>query len=411
MATDLPNVIVGVDTHSDTHYVAVAVIDEHGKHLAAEEFLAVGSGYRKILAFITHFGLVIGVGVEGTGSYGAELSRVLRTAGLPVHEVNRPNRQARRLRGKSDPLDAYQAAESVLAERGTSTPKTKDGPVECLRVLRAARSSAMKARTISINQIKGILVSAPEQVRSRFRALTSAQLIPALERSRPVGNLTDPDNATALTLKKLAARYRFLEREILDTDAGLAEILRDCAPLLRDVPGVGIEVASQLLVTVGDNPERIATEAQFAALVGVAPIPASSGKTRRHRLSRGGDRAANAAIHHVVVSRLATDSRTREYAARRTAQGKTKKEIMRCLKRYVSRELYRQLTNPQAAPSITDLRTARQELHITLREAAGHFNTWPGTLSRIERGLSRDDNLASQFRDWLHEQKETQNIN
>lgn len=409
MATDLPNVIVGVDTHSDTHYVAV--IDEHGKHLAAEEFLAVGSGYRKILAFITHFGLVIGVGVEGTGSYGAELSRVLRTAGLPVHEVNRPNRQARRLRGKSDPLDAYQAAESVLAERGTSTPKTKDGPVECLRVLRAARSSAMKARTISINQIKGILVSAPEQVRSRFRALTSAQLIPALERSRPVGNLTDPDNATALTLKKLAARYRFLEREILDTDAGLAEILRDCAPLLRDVPGVGIEVASQLLVTVGDNPERIATEAQFAALVGVAPIPASSGKTSRHRLSRGGDRAANAAIHHVVVSRLATDSRTREYAARRTAQGKTKKEIMRCLKRYVSRELYRQLTNPQAAPSITDLRTARQELHITLREAAGHFNTWPGTLSRIERGLSRDDNLASQFRDWLHEQKETQNIN
>ena len=191
-----PNVIVGVDTHSDTHYVAV--IDEHGKQLTAEELLAVGSGYRKILAFITHFGLVTGVGVEGTGSYGGELSRVLRTAGLPVHEVNRPNRQARRLRGKSDPLDAYQAAESVLAERGTSTPKTKDGPVECLRVLRAARSSqlaarssAMKARTISINQIKGILVSAPEHVRSRFRALTSAQLIPALERSRSVGSLTD----------------------------------------------------------------------------------------------------------------------------------------------------------------------------------------------------------------------------
>ncbi|WP_104131148.1 IS110 family transposase [Cryobacterium sp. M91] len=290
MATEIPNIIVGVDTHSDTLYVAI--IDDHGKHLAAEEFLAAGSGYRNVLAVITHFGLVIGVGVEGTGSYGAELSRVLRTAGLPVHEVNRPNRQARRLRGKSDPLDAYQAAESVLAERGISTPKTKDGPVECLRVLRAARSSAMKARTISINQIKGILVSAPEHVRSRFRALRSAQLILALERSRPVGNLTDPGTATALTLKKLAARYQFLEREILDTDKALAEILRDSAPLLRDVPGVGIEVASQLLVTVGDNPERIATEAQFAALVGVAPIPASSGKTSRHRLSRGGDRVS-----------------------------------------------------------------------------------------------------------------------
>ncbi|WP_241987907.1 IS110 family transposase [Cryobacterium sp. TMT1-66-1] len=358
------------------------MIDEHGKHLAAEEFLAVGSGYRKILAFITRFGLVIGVGVEGTGSYGAELSRVLRTAGLPVHEVNRPNRQARRLRGKSDPLDAYQAAESVLAERGTSTPKSKDGPVECLRVLRAARTSSMKARTISINQIKGILVSAPEQVRSRFRALTSAQLIPALERSRPMGNLTDPDNVTALTLKKLAARYQFLEREILDTDKALAEILRDCAPLLRDVPGVGIEVASQLLVTVGDNPERIATEAQFAALVGVAPIPASSGKTSRHRLSRGGDRAANAAVHHVVVSRLATDSRTREYAARRTAQGKTKKEIMRCLKRYVSRELYRQLTNPQAAPTVTDLRTARQE--STSPFARLHATSTPGLAPFLE---------------------------
>ncbi|WP_241988875.1 transposase [Cryobacterium sp. TMT1-2-2] len=269
----------------------------------------------------------------------------------------------------------------------------------------------MKARTIAINQIKGILVSAPEQVRSRFRALTSSQLIPALERSRPMGNLTDPDTATALTLKKLAARYQFLEREILDTDKALAEILRNCAPLLRDVPGVGIEVASQLLVTVGDNPERIATGTQFAALVGVAPIPASSGKTSRHRLSRGGDRAANAAIHHVVVSRLATDSRTSEYAARRTAQGKTKKEIMRCLKRYVSQELYRQLTNPQAAPEVTDLRPARQALHITLREAAGHFHTWPGTLSRIERGLSRDDNLAGQLRDWLHEQREAQNIN
>jgi len=384
MSNDSPNIIIGVDTHSDTHHVAI--IDERGKHLADEKFLAVGSGYRSILAFITRFGVVTGVGVEGTGSYGAELSRVLRNAGLAVFEVNRPNRQARRLRGKSDPLDAYQAAESVLAERGTSTPKTKDGPVECLRVLRTARSSAMKARTISINQIKGILVSAPEQVRSRFRGLSTTHLISALEHSRPTGSITDPVTATALTLKKLACRYRGLETEILDADVALAEILRDCAPLLRDVPGVGIEVASQLLVTMGDNPERIATEAQFAALVGVAPIPASSGKTSQHRLSRGGDRAANAAIHHVVVSRLSTDSRTRAYAARRTAQGKTKKEIMRCLKRYVARELYRQLTNPQAAPVVADLRLVRQELHITLREAAGHLNTWPGTISRIERG-------------------------
>lgn len=174
--------------------------------------------------------------------------------------------------------------------------------------------------------------------------------------------------------------------------------------MLCDLPGVGTEVASQLLVTMGDNPERIGNEAQFAALTGTAPIPASSGKTTRHRLSHGGDGAANTAIHHVVVSRMATDQRTKDYVLRRTEEGKTKKEIMRCLKLYVSREIYSQITNPQPALVITDLRPARQQLGITLRDAAGHFNTWPCTLSRLERGLSRDDDLANEYRCWLTEQ-------
>lgn len=402
MANELLKVIAGVDTHADTHHVAI--ITEYGKHVADKEFLAVGSGYRKIIAFITQFGTVIGIGVEGTGSYGAELPRVLTHEGLKVQEVNRPNRQARRLRGKSDPLDAYQAAESVLADRGTSTPKAKDGPVECLRVLRTARVSAMKARTIAINQIKGILISAPELVRSKFRGMSSAQLIPALEHSRPAGTLTDPEYATAAVLKILAIRYRNLDREISEADEQLAQVLAVRAPMLCDLPGVGTEVASQLLVTMGDNPERIGNESQFAALTGTAPIPASSGKTTRHRLSHGGDRAANTAIHHVVVSRMATDQRTKDYVARRTEEGKTKKEIMRCLKRYISREIYSQITNPKPAPVITDLRPARQQLGITLRDAAGHFNTWPGTLSQLERGLSRDDNLANEYRCWLTEQ-------
>ncbi|MCO4236759.1 IS110 family RNA-guided transposase [Pseudarthrobacter raffinosi] len=402
MANDLLKVIAGVDTHADTHHVAI--ITEHGKHVADQEFLAVGSGYRKIFAFITEFGPVLGVGIEGTGSYGAELSRVLTKEGLTVQEINRPNRQARRLRGKSDPLDAYQAAESVLAQRGTSTPKAKDGPVECLRVVRAARISAMKARTIAVNQIKGILVSAAEPLRSKYRGMSSVQLIPALERSRPAGTLTDPEYATAMVLKNLATRYRNLDREISQADDQLAEILAVHAPMLCDLPGVGTEVASQLLVTVGDNPERIGNEAQFAALTGTAPIPASSGKTTRHRLSHGGDRAANAAIHHVVVSRMATDQRTKDYVARRTEEGKSKKEIMRCLKRYVSREIYGQLTNPQPAPAISDLRPTRQQLGLTLQTAARHFATWPGTLSRIERGLSRDDALAHEYRSWLAEQ-------
>ena len=244
--------------------------------------------------------------------------------------MNRPNRQARRLRGKSDPLDAYQAAESVLAGRGTSTPKAKNGPVECLRVVRTARVSAMKARTIAVNQIKGILVSAPEPVRSKYRGMSSA--------AHPCpGTLTSgrhphrPGLCHRHGLEEPGHPLPESGPEIAPTDDQLAEILALHAPMLCDLPGVGTEVASQLLVTVGDNPERIGNEAQFAALTGTAPVPASSGKTTRHRLSHGGDRAANAAIHHVVVSRMSSDQRTKDYVARRTEEGKTKKEIMRCL--------------------------------------------------------------------------------
>lgn len=398
-----PKIIAGIDTHSDTHHVAI--INEHGTHLSDREFLAVGSGYRKIAAYLTDTGTVLAVGVEGTGSYGAELTRVLRREGLVVMEVNRPNRQARRLRGKSDPLDAYQAAESVLADRGTSIPKTKDGAVEAIRVIRSARRSAMKARTIAINQIKALLVTAPDTIRSKYRGLSNAILVTTLEHTRPVGALTDPDVATGITLKNLAVRYDHLTEEITTADAALKEVLAAAAPLLCDVPGVGTDVASQLLVTVGDNPERITTEAEFAALVGVAPIPASSGKTTRHRLSRGGDRAANSAIHHVVITRMAIDQRTRNYVERRTAEGKSKKEIMRCLKRYVAREIYHQIVNPIPAPTISDLRPQRQHLGITLAIAATHLELWTGALSRIERGLTRDDTIATNYRVWLNNQE------
>lgn len=278
MANEPMRVIAGVDTHADTHHVAI--ITENGKHVADKEFLAVGSGYRKIYKFITQYGPVLGIGVEGTGCYGAELTRLLVNEGMNVLEVNRHNRHARRLRGKSDPLDAYQAAESVLADRGTSTPKAKNGPVECLRVLRTVRVSAMKGSTIAVNQIKSILVSAPEPIRSKYRGLTITHLIAALEHSRPSGSLIEPEYATAVTLKNLAMRYQYLNHEIIQADDNLAEILAGYAPTLCQLPGVGTEVASQLLVAMGDNPERIHSEAQFAALTGTAPIPASSGKTR-----------------------------------------------------------------------------------------------------------------------------------
>ncbi|MCA4135313.1 IS110 family transposase [Arthrobacter sp. M4] len=401
MASETTKVIAGIDTHADTHHVAI--INEHGKPLGDREFLAVGSGYRKIVDFITGHGAVLAIGVEGTGTYGAELARILRSNGLSVLEVNRPNRAARRLKGKSDPLDAYQAAQSVLDGRSKAIPKAKDGPVECLRILRAGRTSAVKARTAAINQIKSLLVSAPDKLRAKYRSLGTASMLTALQRARPAGHVADPDYVCMLTLKSLATRCQALNAEIAATDAALQEILDTYAPMLCDLPGVGTEVASQLLVTVGDNPDRLENEAQFASLVGVAPVPASSGKTTRHRLSRGGDRNANHALYQVVLVRMASCRRTKDYVAKRTAEGKSKREIMRCLKRYAAREIYRQITNPQAAPNNSDLRPMRVTLGCTITTAASELGQWPSKISLLERGMLRDDHLAKTYRQWLKE--------
>lgn len=402
MTNEDMKVIAGVDTHADTHHVAV--INEYGKHLADKKFLAVGSGYREIAEYITSHGPVIAVGVEGTGSYGAELARVLTKEGFLVKEVNRPNRAQRRLHGKSDPLDAYQAAESVLADRGVSAPKTRDGYVEALRVLRTARTSALKARTAVQSQISGVLTAAPEAVRAKYRGQTSDARAKAMAATRPTGDIADPAIATSVTLKRMGTRYRFLNTEISDTDAELARIIAEHAPALLEINGVGTVVASQLLVTIGDNPERLTSEAQFAALTGTAPIPASSGKTTRHRLSRGGDRAANASIHRIVLVRMSKDPRTRDYVAKRTTEGKSKLEVMRCLKRYVAREIYRVLKNPRPVPPTNDLRPKRQTRHITLTTAAQQFNVWPSSISRIELGKSRDQELTNDYRNWLDQQ-------
>ena len=401
MAKPRRKVIAGIDTHADTHHVAV--ISETGEHLADREFLAVGSGYRKIMEFITGFGPVTAVGVEGTGSYGAELSRVLSREGLQVLEVMRPNRQGRRLRGKSDPLDAYQAAEAALSGSRVATPKSRDGAVESLRVLRAERTTAMRARVAVMTQIKSILVSAPEAIRAKYRDLARAALMSALEKSRPAGNPVEPAYATAIVLKRLAIRYRHLDDELALIDGELDAVITLHAPMLRDLHGVGTEVASQLLVTVGDNPERIGTEAKFASLVGVAPVPASSGNTIRHRLSRGGDRQANKAIHHVALVRMKSDTRTKNYVARRRHEGKNTKEIMRCLKRYIAREIYEQLLHPQPAPDAGALRALRKAKNITLQTAADNLHAWPSALSRLERGLTRDDAFHQRYESWLND--------
>ena len=338
----------GVDTHGQTHHAAV--LDELGRPLGDREFSTTPAGYDALVRWLAEHGDVRSVGVEGTGSYGAALTRQLQRGGVPVVEVNRPDRTARRAHGKSDPLDAYAAASAALAGTATCTPKARDGKVEAIRVLRVARSSAVKARTQTINQLKALLVTAPAELREQLRELSSAALLTACSRLRPGSDLTDPAQATKTALRRLARRAQLLTSEITDADVELHALVQSAAPALLALHGVGPEVAGQLLVTAGDNLERLHSEAAFAHLCGVAPIPASSGRTRRHRLNRGGDRAANKALYTVVLGRLRHHEATRDYAARRTTEGLSKSEIMRCLKRYVAREIYTALhadTRPQ----------------------------------------------------------------
>lgn len=395
-------IIVGVDTHADTHHVAL--INEYGKRLSDKKFVATEDGYRDIVSYITAAGLATAIGVEGAGSYGAGLARHLTTAGFTVVEVNRPNRAERRLHGKSDPLDAYQAAQSTLAHRGTSTPKSRDGYVEALRVLRTARNSAVKAHSVTQVQIRSVLVTAPSALREKYRGHAFSAHIAAMAATRPSGPAADPVTATALTLRRLARRHEFLSEEIAACNAELAAIIQAFAPQLTQISGVGTAIASQLLITVGDNPERITNEAQFAALVGVAPIPASSGKTTRHRLSRGGDRAANSAIYHVALVRMATNQRTKDYVAKRTLEGKSKRDILRCLKRYIARELYHALLNPQPLLQTDDLALRRIAHGITQRDAAQQLGVWNSAIFRIEKGRSSNREIIHKYRQWLDKQ-------
>jgi hypothetical protein len=349
--TGLRYVVIGVDTHKLTHHAAV-LDAATGKMLADEEFAATSTGYRRLLSWAKSFGELIKAGVEGTGSYGAGLQRHLQAHQVVVIEVSRPNRQDRRLRGKSDPIDAINAARAVLSEMATATPKSRDGYVESVREIRATRRSAVKARKAALHQIHGLLWCAPDDLRAKLSDYDRAALVTRCARLRiPADHsLDDPTMTARRMLRRLAKRIHNLDEEIAEANRELETILKDHAPNLLSVNGVGTEAAGQLLTTAGQNIDRLHSEAALARLCGVAPIPASSGSTTRHRLHRGGDRDANCSIHLIVVSRLRWHQPTKDYLDRRTREGKTKKEIIRCLKRAVVRELYRALKadlNPQ----------------------------------------------------------------
>jgi len=335
-------VIGGVDTHGRTHHAAV--IDQQGRLLGDREFPADSGGYRQLLGWLGRHGRLDAVGVEGTGSYGAGLTRFLLDQDVAVVEVDRPDRRIRRQRGKSDPIDAEAAARAVLAGVATAPAKRRDGIVEAIRALRAVRSGAIKARTAAINQLKGLLVTAPASVREGLEALPTTALVATCARLRPNETaLADPVQATKAALRVVACRIHQLEEEISLADQRLATLVGRAAPRLLKLHAIGVDHAGQLLITAGDNPERLRGEAAFAHLCGAAPIPASSGKTHRHRLHRGGDRDANRTLHLAVVVRMRWCPRTRAYAERRTKQGLSKPEIMRCVKRYLAREVYHAL--------------------------------------------------------------------
>jgi transposase len=336
-----PQVTVGVDSHKDVH--VAAAVDQVGRVLGTIWVPTTTHGSAQLLRWATRLGAVQRFGIEGTGSFGAGLSRWLQQQGYPVVEVNRPNRQARRRRGKSDPVDAEAAARAVLAGEATTTPKAANGTVEMLRVLRVARRSAIKARGQAANQLHSLLVTAPDPLRQQLRGLPLARLVQVAAAFRP-GPLTDPQAATKLALRELARRYQLLTAELERLDAELATLVPKAAPRLLARRGVGAQVAGALLVVAGDNPDRLRSEAAFSMLCGSSPLEASSGKTIRHRLNRGGDRDANNALWTIAMTRLSCDERTQRYLARRTAEGKSKREIIRCLKRYIAREIYRDIT-------------------------------------------------------------------
>jgi transposase len=337
-------VTVGVDTHSDIH-VAVA-LDQLGRRLGTTTIPTTPAGYRQLESWARQFGPVEAFGIEGTGSWGAGLVRLLREHGYRLVEVNRPDRGARHRQGKSDPLDAEVAGRAVLAGTATAQPKAGQGSVEMIRSLQVARRSAQKARSQAANQIRALLVTAPTELREQLRSSTLGQLVRTASRWR-TGVTPDTHLLVAKhALRSLARRHQDLTEEIRDLDAHLARLVQQAAPHLLAVKGLGPLTCASLLVAVGDNSARMRSESAFAHLCGVAPLPASSGKSSRHRLNRGGDRQANYALYILAVTRMAWDPRTRAYATRRQAEGKTTKEIIRCLKRHIAREIYRLLVSP-----------------------------------------------------------------
>lgn len=351
--TSPDEIIIGVDTHKQTH--AAVAINGLGACLGVITLPASLRGYQELETWARSFGRVRAFGIEGTGSYGAGLSRFLQERGHGVIEVNRPNRQIRHQHGKTDPLDAENAARAVLSGQARAAPKSGASSVEMIRHLKVTRDTAVKSRAQAMVTLKTIIINAPAALRESLEAITGKMaLIRHLAALRP-GPMTSPTASAKAALRALARRWLALNTEIKSHDADLDALTAACAPTLKEAHGMSTGTAAEMLILVGDNPERIRSEAAFAKLCGACPIPASSGKTTRHRLNRGGHRQANAALYRVVIVRMRSHPPTLDYVRRRTAEGKGKMEIIRCLKRFVAREIFGYLCRTNQPPKTLPL--------------------------------------------------------
>lgn len=347
MLAELVDVVIGVDTHKHTHTAAV-VIAATG---AAPEDLTVDTdpdGYAELVALADRHSGLRAWSIEGTGGYGAGLVRYLAERGELVIELDRPNRPARRNGAKSDPLDAVRAGREALAREHLAQPRAA-GERAALAVRLAARRSAVDASTVAQRQLHSLVVAAPEALRDRFRRQSTPTMITTATRLRVNGSWDVETTAYATVLRDLGRRIKAMQTEAAAHEKAILAVIKSWRPDLLDEQGVGPIVAATVLCA-WSHVGRCRHEAAFASLGGAAPIPASSGLTTRHRLNRCGDRQLNRALHVVVLCRLRYDAATRAYAERRRAEGKTDREIKRCLKRYVARQLFRLLENPPPAP-------------------------------------------------------------
>lgn len=377
-------IIAGVDTHKDRH--VLCLLDGIGRKVFSASYPADKCGYVQLAEAIGNPSCCLVVGVEGTASFGAGLSTHLISMGYPVVEVLRPKRDKRRKgKGKNDEIDAEIAARNAASENGTSVPKSRDGWVEGVRTLMIARDLEIQTSTKVMNAVKSLLVTAPESFRAKYREYNGSCLMERLSRGR-TGSGDVSSGALTTALKSLARTWLELERRSLDLRKLVEGLLLENAPALLEVPGCGAINAADLAIAAGDNPERLGLQSAFAALCGASPIEALSGKVTRHRLNRGKNRSANRALHMIVVNRMRHDERTVAYIKRRTSENKTKREAMRCLKRYVAREIYSVLLDPTATvyPRGSELAVRRSVLGMSQKRIAERLGVPNARISEIE---------------------------